>query len=305
MRSVFFVIGALVLLGIGAVGGILVYNAVIGGSGEPSEAISAPTLDPDITPTPGYDQIVATNEALRTAVAEAQAATPEATPEPEATDNATAESTPEAPVTTEEAAADESETNNAEADNSERTLFRIQQEDSQVSFEIDEVLRGNPTTVIGTTDQVAGDVVVDFGNPASSQIGTIRINMRTLSTDNQFRNQALRAQILESAQDQYEFANFEPTNLSGLPQEAVSIGDTLSFQVTGNLTIRDVTREVTFDTEVNVTAEDRLEGSASTTIRYPDFNITIPDVPNVSGVEEEVLLSIDFVATTVDEGSEA
>jgi len=336
-RVFVFGIAALVLLGIGAVGGVLVSNAIFAGDGEASEDISAPTLDPNVTPTPGYSQVVATNEALQAALDEqsqvlndaqataeamrtavAQAESMAATQEADTEEMVEAEATEVEPteveetdeptaVPTEDEAAVEDETDTAtaqdtttEAVNGERTLFRIVQTESEVRFNIDEVLAGNDVTVVGITDQVAGDVVVDFGEPGSSQIGTIRINVRTLETDNNFRNQAIRGRILESSRDEYEFAEFVPTDLSGLP-DTVEVGETVSFQITGDLTLRDVTRSVTFDTDVTLASEDRIEGFATTTILYQDFNLTIPDVPSVSFVADEVILEIDFVATEVDE----
>ena len=42
------------------------------------------------------------------------------------------------------------------------------------------------------------------------------------------------------------------------------------FQIVGDLTIRDVTRQATFEATVTPTSPDRLEGTATTTIRYAD-----------------------------------
>ena len=86
-------------------------------------------------------------------------------------------------------------------------------EQSEVLFRIDEMLFGDPNTVVGTTNEVAGDLLLDFDNPSNSQIGLIRINVRTLSTDNAIRNRALRGQILEVNRDEFEFAEFTPTQL--------------------------------------------------------------------------------------------
>jgi polyisoprenoid-binding protein YceI len=308
-RTFIYGIAAIILLGIGAVGGVLVSNAIFAGDGEASEEISAPTLDPNVTPTPGYSQVVATNEALQAeldtqrqiaedaqqtaqaVVAMAETVTEEATEEP--TEQVTEDPTAETDASTTE------EDANMEDAASDRVLFRIIQDESEVRFNIDEVLAGQDVIVVGTTDQVAGDVVVDFGAPGSSQIGTIRINVRTLETDNNFRNQAIRGRILESSRDEFEFAEFVPTDLVGLP-DAVAVGETVSFQIIGDLSLRDVTRQVTFDTDVTLTSEDRIEGFATTTILYQDFNLTIPDVPSVSFVADEVILEIDFVATKVD-----
>ena len=50
------------------------------------------------------------------------------------------------------------------SENEAQSVFRISQDASEVSFSIDEVLRGNPTTAVGTTSKVAGDIVIDGGN---------------------------------------------------------------------------------------------------------------------------------------------
>ncbi len=98
------------------------------------------------------------------------------------------------------------------------TVFNINSTQSQVSFTLTEELNRQPTTVVGTTDQVAGQIAVDFGSPSASQIGEIRINARTLATDQDMRNRTIRGQILQSSQDQFEFITFQPTALSGMPE---------------------------------------------------------------------------------------
>ena len=56
--------------------------------------------------------------------------------------------------------------------------------------------------VIGATDQVAGDILIDFENPEASRVGQIRVNVRTLRTDNNVRDRAIRSFVLESGQEQ-------------------------------------------------------------------------------------------------------
>jgi polyisoprenoid-binding protein YceI len=174
-------------------------------------------------------------------------------------------------------------------------VFSIVPEESEVRFIIDEVLNNAPFTVVGTTDQVAGQIAVDPQDPAKSRVGVIQVNARTLATDSQFRDRALKNRILTT--DQYEFITFEPTALNGLPPSG-QVGQSYSFQMTGNLTIRDVTREVTFDVTVTPMSDSRLEGTATTTVLYPDFGLTIPRVPSVASVEDEVRLELDFVAVS-------
>lgn len=184
------------------------------------------------------------------------------------------------------------------APNDTRSLLHINAEESEVRFVIDEILLGNPKTVIGVTDQVAGDLLVDFENPANSQLGAIRINARTLTTDNEIRNRALRGQILQSEQDEYEFIEFIPTRLIGLPEQ-VTIGEQFSFEIEGYLTIRGVSQLVTFEATLMPESETSVHGRAVTDVRYAAFGIVIPNAPGVAGVSENVRLEIDFVATTV------
>lgn len=126
------------------------------------------------------------------------------------------------------------------------------------------------------------------------------VNARVLTTDNEFRNRAIKNAILLT--DEYEFITFVPNNIVGLPENGV-VGDTYTFQVMGDLTVTDVTRPVTFEITVTPTQEGRLEGTAKTTVLYTDFELSIPDSPFVDTVEDEVRLEIDFVTMAVNENA--
>jgi polyisoprenoid-binding protein YceI len=119
--------------------------------------------------------------------------------------------------------------------------------------------------------------------------------VRTLATDNEFRNRAIRGQILQSSQDEFEFAQFEPTSITGMP-DSVAVGETITFTVVGNLTLRDITNEVTFEVTATLESEDRLSGTATATVQREPYNLIIPSVPGVANVGEDVALAIEFVA---------
>ncbi len=172
-------------------------------------------------------------------------------------------------------------------------LAQIVPEESEVRFIIDEVLNNAPKTVVGTTNQVAGELSVDPNNPAASQVGVIQVNARTLATDNDFRNRAIKNRILMT--DQYEFISFKPIQLTGLP-DSVTMGQSYTFKMTGDLTIRDTTKPVTFDVTVTPESTERLKGTAIATVAYADFGLTIPQVQQVASVADNVRLEIDFVA---------
>lgn len=171
--------------------------------------------------------------------------------------------------------------------------FTIVQDRSEVRFVIDEVLRGQPTTVAGANKLVTGEVLIDPANPALSQIGTISVDAGGFVTDNNQRNGAIRNFILVPSR--YPTITFTPTAISGLPA-SVAAGESVAFQVTGHLTVLAATNPVTFDLTVTAVSEDEISVSGRTTIARGDYGVTIPRVPFVANVGDEVVLELDLVA---------
>ena len=171
--------------------------------------------------------------------------------------------------------------------------FTLSAAESEARFTLDEELKGAPKTVIGVTNQVQGQIFADPTDLNTAMVGDILINARTLETDSGFRNRAIQNEILDTGS--FEYVVFTPQEVIGLPASA-AVGDTLEFQISGDLTIRDITHTVVFEVTAALTAEDRIEGYAFTTILREDYGLKIPSVPNVANVDEEVLLEIDFVA---------
>ncbi|NDJ53011.1 MAG: YceI family protein [Chloroflexi bacterium] len=181
----------------------------------------------------------------------------------------------------------------AEEAASSAVVFSIVSADSEARFYIDEVLRGEDVTVVGITNEVSGEITVDFENPSTSSLGPITINADTLMTDADGRNRALRQFILQTGQ--FPEIVFAPTSFDGLP-EAIEFGTEYPISITGDLTIKDVTQTVTFEGTVTPVNESQIEGLAATTILYADYGITIPSVPFVASVEDDVILEFAFVA---------
>ena len=181
-------------------------------------------------------------------------------------------------------------------DSGDATAYVIDPERSTATYEIDEILRGNPNHVVGATDQVAGQVLVDLSDPASVRFSTILINARTFQTDSSQRDRIVRGPVvLNSADDQFELITFEVTGVEGL-EGAVSIGDQVLLQVTGDLTIRGTTNPTTFEVAVTLVDESTLSGIATAVVLRSDFGIGIPNVSTVAGVTDEVDLRLEFVA---------
>ena len=277
------------LLGVAVAGVAWLFIYFSGGTGEASEPISAPQLT--LPPATAAVQVPPGGEAPPPPPPGGQPPPPPPgggdgpPPPPPQAETAAPASAPEPPRL---------ETSG------EARLYRIVSDESEARYEIDEILRGEPFRVVGRTDQVAGDIILDFANAAASQVGVIRINARTLMTDEDRRDRATRSRILQSAEDRYEFVDFTPTALEGLP-DSVAVGDTATFTIVGDLKIRDITAEERFAATVTVVAEDRLEGTAEATILRSTYDLAVATPPFVAEVGEEVLLGIKFVATAVEQ----
>lgn len=222
----------------------------------------------------------------------------EAEPSPTTASDPVAEDPPEptaSPAASVAATETAAPTATATAAPAERRIYSISSADSLVTFELDEDLRGQRKTVVGSTDQVAGEIGLALDDLSTAEVGTIRINARTLTTDNNFRNRAIQNEILDTGE--FEFITFTPTAVNGLPATA-EIGEEVSFTIDGELTIRDVTQPVTFAVVATATSAEELAGTATATVSRDAYGLAIPQVPNVANVEDEVALAITFVATT-------
>ena len=171
-----------------------------------------------------------------------------------------------------------------------QTTDYILSEGTSASFSINEVLLGNAKTVIGTTTLVTGSIQLDMADLNNSILSPILIDAASLETDNRRRNASLQKKILEV--ESYPVISFEATGIEDLQILESGI---VSGVIRGELQVKDVVREVAFGLELTTTPKE-ITGTATTTINYKDFNITIPAVPMVASVEETVILTINFKA---------
>jgi polyisoprenoid-binding protein YceI len=122
------------------------------------------------------------------------------------------------------------------------------------------------------------------------------VDLSTLATDDSNRTRQVRNNILETNSDDFRFATFETTALTGLP-DSINFGEPFDFQLTGNLTIHGVTLEKTFAVTATAVSESRIEGLARLAITYPEFEVRILRLPQqVASVEENLILELEFVA---------
>ncbi len=177
-------------------------------------------------------------------------------------------------------------------------VYRINPAESSASFRVKEVLRDVDTIAVGTTSDVAGEIAINATDVSKSTVGLVRVNARTLKTDSAQRDGAISRLILNSEEAANEFIEFRTTSISGItPATQISTG--MSFTVTGDLKIKGVTKETTFNVNILSTDENAITGTAVGTVKRSDFGLTIPNVPFVASVEDNVELTLSFVAKKI------
>jgi polyisoprenoid-binding protein YceI len=175
-------------------------------------------------------------------------------------------------------------------------MYQLDPAKTTASFTINEILLGQPNTVVGTTRDVKGSFSLDLGDPAGAEYGPVEINADSFVTDDDRRNGAIRRFILQTNNPDNATVTFQPISVDGLPSSA-EVGTDYEVSVTGDLTLHGITQSVTFQGQVSVASADEVQGSLSASVPRADFDLNIPSVPSVADVQETVLLKLDFVAS--------
>lgn len=174
-------------------------------------------------------------------------------------------------------------------------VYRIVPERSRASYRVRETFLEDQTVAVaeGSTDAVAGEILVDRANPERSRFGQIVVDISQLESDEERRDNAIRRQWLESAT--YPRVTFENARLTGLPERVVD-GEQFSFRMTGDMTLHGTTRQQAWDVTATLDG-DTLRGEATTRIEMTRYGVEPPNIAGFVAVEDEVALTLEFVAT--------
>lgn len=124
----------------------------------------------------------------------------------------------------------------------------------------------------------------------------ITFDLTTLSSDERDRDNFVKRDTLRVSQ--FPTAEFVPTKTSGLTLPLATSG-TSTFTLTGDMTIKGTTKEVTFDVTAKRDGSDlTATATASPSWKFGDFGMTAPSVPfRVLSVTDEIRAVIDIVAS--------
>ncbi len=147
--------------------------------------------------------------------------------------------------------------------------------------------------VRGAFNEIEGSGNFDVANPAASHL-TVSIKTASIDTRNEDRDAHLRSGDFFDVET-YPTIGFTSTNI-----EAVSDTD---YRVTGDLTIKDVTRPVTFEVELSGTAVDpwgntRLGLDGTAIVSRKDWGLTWNTALDTGGVlvGDKVTLELEVSA---------
>ncbi len=175
-----------------------------------------------------------------------------------------------------------------------RTHLTIVPDQSEASYEVQEqfLSRDLPNQAIGNTNAVTGEFQFSLHGKPSGKVTNITVDLSKLTSDESRRDNRIRTQWLESSK--FPNAVFTSTDAQGLP-ETYTEGQDVSFKLTGNMTIRDVTKPVTFDVTGKLVG-DTITGSATSQILMKDFGIDAPSIAGMLTVKDGVTIKLNFTA---------
>jgi polyisoprenoid-binding protein YceI len=147
--------------------------------------------------------------------------------------------------------------------------------------------------VVGSTQEIQGQLQLNLDD-LNAALGDNRftVQMNTLGTGEDRRDTWIRENGPRF--NDYPEATFVATAIEGAPA-AYTEGEEVTFKLVGDLTIRDVTQQATFDVTASL-AGDTLSGTAATRLKMSDFGIEPPSFANTLTVADDFGIEVQFVA---------
>ena len=168
-------------------------------------------------------------------------------------------------------------------------------EGSEALYRINEQLarRDLPNDAVGITSDIEGQIAFSADGTVDAERSKITVGVRSLQSDSGRRDSYIQRNSLES--NQYPEVTLAVTELRGLSWPLPTSGEA-TFEMVGDLTIRDQTHPATWETTATFT-DSGVEGLAKTVVTFDQYGMTKPRVAIVLSVVDEIRLEISFVAT--------
>ena len=148
-----------------------------------------------------------------------------------------------------------------------------------------------PNDAEGPTPTLSGNLVIapDGSIPVGSS--KLTADLRNLKSDQDQRDGYVRNRVLET--EKFPAAEFVPTKIEGLPKMIPFTGQA-GVQITGNLTVHGVTKEVTFQGIVTFNRNGTIAGRAKTTFNFATFGLSKPTIARLMSVDDKITLELVY-----------
>lgn len=173
-------------------------------------------------------------------------------------------------------------------------------EKSEARYRVREQLAGFdlPNDAVGRTRAITGQIVGKMDGSIDSANSQFVVDVRTLRSDQGARDNFIQRTPLQTSQ--FPNVTFVPTSAPGLPLLVPSSG-AATFQLIGNLTIKDFTKPVTWEASCQLES-NQTEGTctATTSFTFADFNLEQPRVQRVLSIQDTIKLEVDLYLQRVN-----
>lgn len=146
---------------------------------------------------------------------------------------------------------------------------------------------------VGTTNAIAGGLLFSEGNPPQIEMSQFEVDLATLTSDDDRRDQRVNEKFLETGQ--YPLAEFSATGVEAFPGNYIQEEET-SFKLVGDMAIHGTTQPAIWDVTATLNG-NTLTGTAQTVVMLADYGIAVPDIPGILTVSDGITVTVDFVAT--------
>lgn len=153
------------------------------------------------------------------------------------------------------------------------------------------VRRNLPNDAIGETGAVGGSIVFGPDGAVQPDLSKITIQLRTLRSDEDDRDEFLEDRSLESIK--FPLAEYVVEQTPGLPWPLPQAGE-ISFQLRGSMTMHGVTSPLAWEVVARF-SPDGATGRAKTSFKFDKFDIEKPSLFFLLSVEDNIRLELDFV----------
>lgn len=147
-----------------------------------------------------------------------------------------------------------------------------------------------PADAVGRTNEIDGEIQLESPGGLRGRIVGMRIDLRTLVSDQTRRDNFIRQNTLQT--DQFPYAEFRSTEAAG--PGVVAPGQEAAFQIPGIMTIKGRERPIVWEARATFDGSV-IVGTATVRVKLTDFGLEPPRLAILS-VEDEMTWQIDLVA---------